>query len=1340
MPQGSTHIDSFPVVAVGASAGGLAALKAFFSQVEPDSGLAFVVVVHLAPDRESFLPDLLQPHSRIPVQAVNETVPLEPNRAYIIPPGSYLAAVDTHLRLAELEPKRHERGPIDHFLRTLSSTHDGQAIAVILTGTGSDGALGIKAIKEHGGLTIVQDPQDAEYDGMPRSAIATGMVDLVLPVAQIPGHLNRITRVGSEPALREAERLGAEERRILQGIFAQVKGRTRRDFSRHKPSTILRRIQRRMQLRQVETLESYLQVLREIPDESAALANEFLINVTSVFRDPEVFAALERDVVPHLFAGKTSNDTVRAWSVGCATGEEAYSLAMLLVEVSQRENVQPKIQLFASDLHDPSLKVARDGVYTGQIETELGPQRLARFFVEESGGYRVRDEIRDRIVFAQHDLLADPPFSRLDLIVCRNLLIYLQRDAQRDVIDLFHYALNPGGVLLLGTAESLDEPELFQLDPTARGIHRKRNTPNREPRLPAFAMGGTRFDNGAERAVAAPPGGSYGALHQKMVERYALPSILVGPGEKTVHVSHHAGRYLQVPGGELTANVLTLVRPELSLELHAALHHATRNQSAIRSRAVDLAIDGRTRQVIMHVRPAEANGDEQGYLLVVFDESDPLDPSSPSPDSPASEDTKTQELQAELTLSRQRLQSLAEEYETSREEMRSANEELQSTNEELRSTMEELETSKEELQSINEELVTLNQENRHKVEELSQMSSDLQNLIVATDIPTLFLDRGLRILRFTPRLADVFNIRTTDRGRPLSDLTHRLLDTDLSAAATQILADLVPIEREILDDMGRWHLMRLRPYRAAEDRIAGVVLTLVDITAQKRALEEIDEARNHAERVINTIDEPLVILTPDLRVHSANRAFYEHFQVAADDTVGRQLYELGNRQWDIPRLRTLLEEVLPQNSIVEDFEVAHRFEQVGDLVILVNARRLDDSELVLLGFRDVTALKNVEQSLRDADRRKDEFLATLAHELRNPLAAITGALAVQRKISTKPAGRTEEILERQTAHLVRLVDDLLDISRITRGKVELRREPTDLNALVLATVESLPPAEKTCVVKPSVTAETISALVDPVRIGQAITNLITNACRYSKSSDQVEVTLNRTADEALISVRDYGAGIQAEMLPRVFDMFVQLDGAPHHQRTMGIGLTLVRSLIELHGGRVEARSEGLGKGSEFLVSLPLSMDIVVAKPPSREEAESRGFDNLPAVKALVVDDNQDAADMMADLLRSLGHEVRVAYGGAAALDTLAGFNPDIALVDLGMPGIDGFEFARRVRGNPAFDRTRLVAVTGWSQQDARHRSSVAGFDHHVVKPLTTGAVNDLIRASSQPSKNGVNTR
>lgn len=828
------------VVGIGASAGGLAALKRFFSNVTEQSGLAYVVVMHLSPEHKSHLADLLQPHSKLPVQQVTETVPLLADHVYVIPPGRNLNTVDTHLRLSQLEDKRRERAPIDHFFRTLANTFDGDSVGVILTGTGSDGTLGIKEIKAHGGLTVVQDPREAEFDGMPQSALSTRLVDRVLPLDQITGEIIRYATTRPKVVVpAEGVDLDEAQRAIQQKIFAQVRARCGRDFTRYKRSTVMRRIQRRMQLHHIEDLGQYLDMLREQPEETRALADEFLITVTNFFRDREVFEALEKDVIPQLFADKGHEDQIRIWSVGCATGEEAYSLAMLLLEAASRHASPPQLQVFASDLHDHSLKTARDGLYSGDIEIDVSAERIRRFFVKENGGFRIRREVRELVVFAPHNLLGDPPFSRLDLIACRNVLIYLQRDVQQDVIEVFHYALNPDSYLVLGTSETADRSDLFHVENKQLCLYRKRNVPTHGLHLPVFPLAQSRRRPQDEEPAEANPRAlqTYGALHQRMVERYAPPSILINADHKVVHFSEHAGRFLVHPGGEPTSNVFKLLRDELRLDLRAALVAADKESQAVRSKPIAVRLEGEQRNVIMHVRPAESRED-QGLILVIFEERTD-NHATPARTFDAQSEASSRELEAELDLNEQRLQAVIEEYETGQEEMKAANEELQSANEELRSTMEELETSKEELQSMNEELATVNQENRHKVEELSQLSSDLQNLLTATDIATIFLDRELRILRFTPQVGALFNIRTADRGRPLSDLTHRLGYDRLTDDAQTVLDRLSPVEQEVRDQEGRWYLTRARPYRNVDDRIDGVVITFIDITDRKRFEEDL---------------------------------------------------------------------------------------------------------------------------------------------------------------------------------------------------------------------------------------------------------------------------------------------------------------------------------------------------------------------------------------------------------------------------------------------------------------------------------------------------------------------
>ncbi len=827
------------VVGIGASAGGLAALKTFFSNVVDDSGLAYVVVVHLSPEHKSHMADLLQPHVRMPVLQVAESTLLQPNCVYVIPPNANLSAIDTHLRLQPLEKRRVERAPIDHFFRTLANTHDGHAIGVILTGTGSDGTLGLKEIKLRGGLTVVQDPNEAEYDGMPQSAVATGFVDLVLPLATIPSTVLRFAR--TEPRLPEAvedDSKSSGQQLLMQRIFSQVRARTGRDFTRYKRSTIMRRIRRRMQLRYVEELERYIELLRTKPDEVRALADDLLINVTSFFRDPEVFDALEKVVVPKLFEGKEPEQEIRIWCVGCATGEEVYSVAMLVLEeATKRGGQSPKLHIFASDLHERSLEKAREAFYPGDIAAEVPAQRLKRFFVEVKGGYRIRKELRDTVVFASHNLLADPPFSRLDLILCRNLLIYLQRDVQADVLKVFHYALRPGGYLVLGTSETIDDGELFRTVDKDHSLYRRGTLQFPEPRLPVFPV--ERRDRQQPARASGTSAGPklYEPMHRDLVEQYAPPSALVGPDGQLVHLSEHAGRYLQHPAGRLTASATKLVRKELAVELIAALHAVRHDRRPLRTKPVPVKFNGETRPVVLNVRPS-LEPPSQGYSLVIFEELD-AEPSGVASAASKAGDRHAVELARELETTRQRLQTIVEEFETHQEEMKVSNEELQSTNEELRSTLEELETSKEELQSMNEELQTANQENRHKVEELAQLSGDLQNLLTSTDIATLFLDRELRIMSFTPKVADIFNMRQTDRGRPISDLTHKLGYPDLRSDAETVLRQLTRIEHELKDERGHWYLTHVLPYRNTEDRIAGVVITFVDITRRKKSEEEI---------------------------------------------------------------------------------------------------------------------------------------------------------------------------------------------------------------------------------------------------------------------------------------------------------------------------------------------------------------------------------------------------------------------------------------------------------------------------------------------------------------------
>ena len=834
--------ERFPIVGIGASAGGLRALQRLLGNLPEHTGMAFVVIVHLDPHHESQMAELLQACTAMPVRQVTEALTAQADHVYIIPPDRDLALVDGALRVSARAGLPHARAPIDLFFRSLAETHGVDAIGVVLSGTGSDGTQGLRWIKERGGITMAQTPSDAEYGAMPRSAIESGQVDLVLPASDLAAELARLRQVASTIALPAggATELGSREAAALGKILDHVRHKTGLDFTGYKHATVLRRLERRMQFAGTEDLGGYLSLLRDDPAETSTLFNDFLICVTSFFRDPEVFETLERQVVPALFEGKGPDDDVRVWVAGCATGEEAYSLAILLCEYADGLERAPKLQVFATDVHEKAFTFARDGLYPEAIVVDVSAERLDRFFTREPGGYRVKKIVREKVLFATHDLLKDPPFLRLDLVSCRNVLIYLQRDTQQRLLELFHFALRPRGYLLLGTSESTDATaKLFTGVDTKRHIYR--SVDGLHPLALRARPHGTTGPRGSSPAVASGQEGAFwfAALHQQLIEAYASPSLVVNAAGEVVHLSSHVGRYLRHAGGEPTSKLVDLVEGDLRLELRTLLRTALRTGAPAESRGVRCDVDGTRRRVNVSVRPLSAPNGADAFALVVFDER-PGTALRRSRGARArhAESTRVaglEQLEDELRETKARLAATSEEHEATIEELRASNEELQALTEEQRAVAEELEASKEELQSINEELRTINQEHRIRNEELAEVNSDLINLIDSTDIGTLFLDRELRIRRYTPPVAEVFNFVSTDVGRPLSDVTHKLDYPGLTDEIVAVLNTLTRIEREVTAGDGRWFMVRLVPYRSVEDKIDGVVLTLVDTTARKHA-------------------------------------------------------------------------------------------------------------------------------------------------------------------------------------------------------------------------------------------------------------------------------------------------------------------------------------------------------------------------------------------------------------------------------------------------------------------------------------------------------------------------
>lgn len=863
------------VVGLGGSAGCIPALQRFFTSMPSDSGMAFVVVLHLSPEHDSVLADVLQRCTAMPVLKVDDGMRVDPNTVYVIPPGKHLTMVDGHLRLTELSREPGKRMAVDLFFRSLADTHGPHAVAVVLSGGDGDGALGIKRIKERGGLTIVQDPEAAEHSGMPRAALATSMVDWVLKTEDIPARLleyqareRRLlvpSEQGPNPVAVPLPGPKTDEA-LLRDVLTFLRARTGRDFSYYKRATIVRRIARRLQVNEVDDLASYLQFLRTHPGESGALLQDLLISVTNFFRDREAFEALEA-TIPDLFRNKTQADTVRVWVPACATGEEAYSIGMLLAEYARTLDAPPALQIFATDLNEDVLTEARNGLYPEAISADVSPERLRRFFVKEHGGYRVRRELREVLLFAVHDLLKDSPFSRLDLVSCRNLLIYLNRGAQQRTFDILHFALRPDGRLFLGTSESVDDGShlfhaidkrhrLYTARPAARAnlpVPLGQSTLARALALQERNGGEGPATSRVSTAAASVGIGSlkhpiseqmsWSELHLRLVERLAPPSLVVNGEQDIVHLSEGAAPFLKFAGGEPSTNLLRLVHPALRAELRAALFRARQTNEATSAEALPIELgDGR---YLVDIRVSPAGDLASDLWLVSFlahGKQEAAAPRASEQDEPV-----VAHLERELEQTKRYLRDTVEQHEASIEELKASNEELQAMNEELRSATEELETSREELQSINEELTTVNQELKTKVDELGHANSDLHNLMGATAIATVFLDRELRIMRFTPPAVDLFSLIATDVGRPLADLRHRLKYPELLSDAARVLSLLVPVEREVGESSGLYFLARLLPYRTTDDRIAGVVLTFVDVTERQVAKMAAIQAKNDLE-------------------------------------------------------------------------------------------------------------------------------------------------------------------------------------------------------------------------------------------------------------------------------------------------------------------------------------------------------------------------------------------------------------------------------------------------------------------------------------------------------------
>ncbi|MFA5376255.1 MAG: chemotaxis protein CheB [Dehalococcoidia bacterium] len=982
-PKTPTPKPSFPIIGIGASAGGLEAFELFFKTMPVDSGMAFVLVPHLDPGHASMLSDILQRNTTMPVHEAQDQTKVQPNHVYIIPPAKDMAIFHGALQLSVPEKARGLRLPIDAFLRSLAEDQGERSICVILSGSGSDGTLGVRAIHGAGGVSFVQEPSTAKYDGMPASAVQSGLATYVLPVDKIVEQLVTYAKTIADTRIPPPIPVPAATS-AMNRIMMILRSRTGNDFSQYKKSTIQRRIERRMVVHNLSDIDTYARYLQENPTEVQTLFKELLINVTSFFRDTEAFAALNNEVLPRMVENKPENYVFRVWVPGCASGEEAYSIAMLLREYMDEIKQEFTFQIYATDIDDDAIAIARSGTYPANIAIDLSPDRLRRFFAKEETGFRIKKEIREMVVFAIQNVIKDPPFTKMDIISCRNLLIYLEPELQNRVIPAFHYALRPGGVLFLSPSEGignftdlfapLDKKwKIYTTKPSlasTRTLVAQRfawtsDQPEKEPGDVTGKRNNTNFAEVTRRAL---------------LQEYAPPSVITDEKGNIIYVHGETGKYLQPAEGHARMNVIDMARKGLQLELRTAIYNAAILHTPAVSRNIPVRTNGGIHEVDVTVRPLADPEATENLLLVSFRDTGLPVPEKRTPVKRATGKgtfKRVEELEQDLAYTKENLQATIEEMQAANEELKSTNEELQSTNEELQSTNEELETSKEELQSLNEEIVTVNSELQAKIEQLTGIQNDMKNLLENVNVGTIFLDDLLAIKRFTRDATKVFRLAASDIGRPLADIRSTIPDEDLIPDAQAVLDSLIPREKQVRTTNNEWYLVRIMPYRTLENVIEGVVMTFSDITALKAVEAESRRARDYAQSIIDTVREPLVVLNADMAVISASKAFYQTFGMTPEETQNRSLYALGDRQWDIPKLRELLETVLPKDTNFENFEIEHDFPGIGHMTMLLNARRIPgeagSTPFILLAIEDITA-RGVPAQDRSRDvrsRKKD---------------------------------------------------------------------------------------------------------------------------------------------------------------------------------------------------------------------------------------------------------------------------------------------------------------------------------------------------------------------------------
>ncbi len=1439
----------FHVVAVGASAGGLESLEQFFKTMPAASGMAFIVLQHLSPDFRSLMDELLARHTTMTIRKAEDDMEVQANTIYLNPPRKNMIVSGGNLYLSELEPNEPMSLPIDQFFRSLAQDYRRQAIAIVLSGTGSDGSRGIRDVYEAGGLVLAETEESAQFDGMPRSAQETGCVHLVLHPEAMPEALVSYVNQALSPQ-DFAEKVFVPPRLSgMETVFRLIRDEYGIDFSHYKPNTVVRRVERRIALLHSANVEAYGEQLEKDPEELNSLYRDLLIGVTRFFRDREAFDYLESDIIPELVENKENGDELRVWSAGCATGEEAYSIAILIDEAVQAAGKKLNVKVFATDVHPVSLEFAGAGVYPEEAFAHVDVVRVKQYFDETADGYKARNRLRQMIVFAKHNVFKDAPFTKLDLVSCRNLLIYLQTLAQKKALSLFHFGLRTQGVLVLGPSESPGElKDEFETLNNRWKVYRKR----RDVRLPAEVR--LPLGTSTEQVSSQTPGpGSKTPntpqrnlmlAYDRILERFVPAAFLINDDRELIHVFGDGKNYLEGHTGRVSTDLLDMVRSDLKPVLASAIQRVRRGTETRVATAVRLDADGDALDLRIQVDKLSDDRSRQVWFFVSLElESSPSAAKNPVEKISAAEfsQDRMNDLEVELRYTKESLQTTVEELETS-------NEELQATNEELVASNEELQSTNEELHSVNEELYTVNAEYQDKISELTELTNDMESLLESTEIGTIFLDKKLAIRKYTGKVVEWFNLVSRDIGRNVSNFSHKLNHPGLMEDVEEVLNGGQPLEREIQDESGEWLHLRLHPYHQ-DDAVKGVVMTLIDISNLKQTRAKLQRLS----AIVESSDDAIIGKNFVGRIESWNKGAEKLFGYTSEEAVGQditlilpegaaddapQYFEKIRRgesvepletqrrtkdgriidiAWRLSPIRDVDGQVIAMSAICRDIstrKLAERelerlalvVQHTDNAVVLTNpegrvewvneafarisgfsladikgskpghllqgpesdpktielmrdriaagegfnveivnytkdrraywlaidARPIHNHEGQLTGFiavqRDITTLKDAQSKAQREVERRDEFLAMLSHELRNPLSALKNGIEIlERTGAGNPDQRreTEEVMQAQVAQMSRLLDDLLDVSRITQDKILIQKENIDLRPTAREASAAVEPLanRRGCPIRLELPDDPVTVNGDSARLQQVQVNLLTNAIRHSRQGDPVTLRLEKESANAVITVSDIGEGIRQDQQPRVFDLFFQTSSQlARTEGGLGVGLSLVRDLVAKHEGKVTLHSEGPDQGSTFRVTIPL----VQHASPIGDEPMGRP---LSPMRIVVVEDQAANRLMLRKLLELDGHQVWEAESAGHGIELIDKQRPDLALVDIGLPDMPGYEVARRVRRMDSAANMLLAALTGYGQESDIEEAHEAGFDFHLTKPLDIAKLTHFIHSS-----------